>query len=189
MNMKEGLKSNLRGFSVGNCSSREPSSNPGFCVTVISTTPVGTAGALNAAIRLGKDLGARITLLSFEPVRFHTFPDQPPLISDSIPVPNYLRTPDPPGQPGDVEFRICFYRDVDGDLPRVLRRPSLVVLGGKRHWWATREQRLEKALRRLGHHVIFVDLGSKTYQSSYGAFIPLSVSGTGSPSEDEGALH
>jgi len=32
-----------------------------------------------------------------------------------------------------------------------------LALGGKRRWWLTREQRLEKQLKKLGHQVIFVE--------------------------------
>jgi hypothetical protein len=171
--MKEGLKSNLPGFSGGNFSSREPSSNPGLCVTVISTTPVGTAAALNAAKWLGKDLGARITVLSIEFVQSHESPDQPPLISDCLPLPNYLCGSSSGPQAQDVEFRICHCHDLEGDLPRILRRRALVVLAGKRRWWSTREQNLESALQRLGYHVIFIDIGSKPHQGSNKVIQPL----------------
>jgi hypothetical protein len=170
--MKEGLKSRLPGFSGGGFSSREPSSNPGLHVTVISTTPVGTAAALNAAKWLGKDLGARITLLSFEFVQFDSSPDQPPLISECLPVPNVLSVSSSGGQAPDVECRICLCHEIEADLPLVLRRRALVLVGGKRRWWSTREQKLEKALRRAGHHVLFIDIGCEPHQASNKAIQP-----------------
>jgi hypothetical protein len=68
-----------------------------------------------------------------------------------------------------AKVRICLCHDLEGDLQRVLRRRALVLIGGRRHWWPTSEERLEKALRRLGHHVIFIDAGQKAGRASQGA--------------------
>jgi hypothetical protein len=32
---------------------------------------------------------------------------------------------------------------------------SIVVLGGRKRWWPTREKKLARQLRRAGHEVVF----------------------------------
>jgi hypothetical protein len=167
--MKKGPTPNCTGSHGGHSASRTSSSDPGLCVTVISTTLEGTTAALDAARWLAKDLGARITLLTMQvvPVRFPL--DKPPVAPDftikqqrSLLFPSVTRE--------DVTNRICLCRDRDDGLRRVLRRRALVVIGGRRRWWLGGEERLEQALRRLGHHVIFVDSGHKTERTSRNSF-------------------
>jgi hypothetical protein len=164
--MSEGLRPNSPTGFAEQFPVREPSSNPGLCVTVITTTPTGTAAALHAAKSLSKDLGARITLLSFEFVRIRSLLGEPSFIWDYTPEGDGLCVPGSPGQGEDVQARTCLCNNREGDLPLVLRRRALVVIGGKRRWLPTREQKLERALRRLGHHVIFINVGSETGRAS-----------------------
>jgi hypothetical protein len=49
-------------------------------------------------------------------------------------------------------------RDSSETLLAVLKPRSLVVIGGRRRWWPTREERLAKKLRGAGHEVIFAEL-------------------------------
>ena len=160
--MKEGLTTSSAGGFGDQFPPREPSSNPGLCVTVISTTPAGTTAALNAAKSLGKDLRARITLLSFEFVRVQSPLDQPFFLWDDLSEEDRSCVPYSPGREEEVPARICLCNNREDVLPLVLRRRALIVLGGKRRWLLTSEQKLERALRRLGHHVIFIDVGRKT---------------------------
>jgi hypothetical protein len=57
-----------------------------------------------------------------------------------------------------VDLKIRFCRDWSSGVQRLLRRRSLIVIGGRRHWWASRAEKLERVLRDLGHHVIFIDV-------------------------------
>ena len=59
--------------------------------------------------------------------------------------------------PVETTVRFYFCRDRDETLASVLKPHSLVVLGGKKHWWPTSESRLAKRLRRLGHEVILTE--------------------------------
>src|SRR4029077_4509030 len=54
-----------------------------------------------------------------------------------------------------VHLYLC--RDRVRALSQVLRPNSLVVLGGRKHWWPTAESKLARALRSQGHRVILVD--------------------------------
>jgi hypothetical protein len=130
-----------------------------LCVTVIATTQEGTIGALNAASSLARDLDARIVLLKVEVVP-PRFPVNKPLLPLDFIV-NQQRSLllDSNSRDEDVAIRICLCRDLDQCLLHVVRRRALVVIGGKRRWWTSAEEKLEYAFRRLGHHVIFIQVG------------------------------
>jgi hypothetical protein len=167
--MEKGPTPNCMGSPGAHNGSRTSSSDPGLCVTVISTTPEGTTAALDAASWLAEDLEARLTLLTMQvvPIRFAL--DKPPVALDfileqqrSLLLRSVAREV--------ATIRICLCRDRDDGLRRVLRRRALVVIGGRRRWWSSGEERLEQALRRLGHHVIFVDSGRETGGTSRHSF-------------------
>jgi hypothetical protein len=136
-------------------------SEPGLCVTVISTTPDGTIAALNAARCLAKDLGARITLLKMEVVPLRIPLDEPPVSLDFVTKQECSRVLQSSAREVDVTIRTCLCHDRDLCLRRLLRRRALVVIGGRRRWWASREEKLEQILCRLGYHVIFINGGHK----------------------------
>ena len=54
----------------------------------------------------------------------------------------------------DTHVDIILSRDTQRTLRRVLRPHSLVVIGSRRRWWRTKEQRLAERLRNDGHQVI-----------------------------------
>jgi hypothetical protein len=136
-------------------------------VTVISTTEEGTTAALNAARWLAADLDARITLLKMEvvPIRFPLY--RPPVSLKFTIKQQHSLVRQSGAREEDVDIQIRLCRDCDSGLQRVLRRRALVVIGGKRHWWLSGEEGLERVLRRLGHHVIFVDVGQKPDRTSH----------------------
>ena len=143
-------------------------------VTVIATTEKGTTAALNEARRLAKDLDAHITLLKMEvvPPRFPL--DKPPVSVEFTTKQQCSLVLQSGAREQDVTVRTCLCRDRNLSLQRIFRRRALVVIGGRRHWWLSREERLEKILRGMGHHVIFVEAGSKINESSHRSF-PLSL--------------
>lgn len=159
-----------------------------LCVTVIATTEEGTTAALNAAKWLAGDLDARITLLKIEVMRIRLPLYRPPLslIFSINQQHSLVRRSDAGEEDVNIQIRLC--RDFDSGLQGVLRRRALVVIGGRRHWWLRREERLERALLRLGHHVIFIDVGGKTKQTSQSNSLPIFVgSGAGQFRMREGA--
>jgi hypothetical protein len=164
------------------------SSALGLCVTVIATTEEGTTAALNAARWLATDLDARITLLKMEVVPIH-FPLYRPPVSINFTINqqhSLVRRSGALEEEVDIQIRLC--RDWDSGLQRVMRRRALVVLGGRRHWWLSGEEKLERALRRLGHHVIFIDVGQKPERTSRSNSFPVSLAcGPGQFRKQEGA--
>jgi alkylated DNA repair dioxygenase AlkB len=59
--------------------------------------------------------------------------------------------------PVETTVRICLCRDRWEALEVLLEPRSLVVLGGRKRWWPTRESRLAQKLRRAGHEVILTE--------------------------------
>jgi hypothetical protein len=165
MSMKKNQTPKSKGTSRGEQTS-DAISCPGMCVTVIATTDEGTTAALNAASWLATDLDARITLLKME-IALNRFPltrPQGSLLCTINREDALVRRSRAIEEDVDIQVRLC--RDIDSGLQRVLRRRALVVLGGRRHWWLSDEEKLERSLRRLGHHVIFIDVAQETRWSA-----------------------
>jgi hypothetical protein len=57
----------------------------------------------------------------------------------------------------ETQVHIYVCRDRHAALSAALGPRSLVVIGGKRRWWPTREQRLAAELAKQGHHVVFAN--------------------------------
>jgi hypothetical protein len=122
-------------------------------VTVVFTTSEGTAAALRTAGSLAKQLNGRVTLLAPVAVSWHVPFDQPPVATEW----NRRRLETLAREcPADTTVRLHLCRDGWDTLRRLLRPNSLVVLGGGKHWW-TREARLARKLRRLGHEVVVAE--------------------------------
>jgi hypothetical protein len=130
-------------------------------VTVIATTDGGTAAALHAAKGLAKDLGATITLLKLEvvPARYPLYRPPRSLCCTIRQQHELVHQCGAREEEVAIQIRLC--RGLESGLRHVLRRRALVVIGGRRHWWKSGEEKLEQSLRRLGHHALFIDVGRK----------------------------
>ena len=124
-------------------------------VVVIFTNTAGTLAALQMADRLAKRLDARLRLLLPYEVPY-TLPLTRPAVSVG-----FLE-----GQlhalacktPMEISAHIFLCRDKRRTLRLILKPRSVVVLGGRKHWWPTEEQRLVSLLKKGGHHVVFAEL-------------------------------
>lgn len=133
-------------------------------VNVIFTDPLATAAALKTAGSLARDLGACIRVRAPIAVPYALPLDRPPvsvnfiekLLSDLV-----CRLDLDAFEPS-VHLYLC--RDQVETLLRVLSPNSLVVIGGRKHWWPTAERGAAKAMRSKGHRVVFIGLkpGSKS---------------------------
>jgi hypothetical protein len=161
MNIDERPAQNLRELRGGDDAFHGLTLHSPLNVTVIATTERGTTAALDEARRLAQDLNARITLLKIEvvPTRFPL--DKSPVSLDATTRRQCSLALESSSIEQDVTIRSCLCRDRDFSLQRIFRRRALIVIGGRRHWWLSREEKLEKVLRSMGHHVIFVELDSK----------------------------
>jgi hypothetical protein len=128
-------------------------------VNVIFTDPAATAVALHYAASLARGLSGRISLRAPLVVPLRLSLDESPVsvrfmerrLSDLV----YRLGEDAAG--ATVHLYLC--RDRLEALLEVLSPDSLVVIGGRKRWWATEESRIAKALRSKGHRVVFVSVG------------------------------
>lgn len=129
-----------------------PCPGPELKITVVFTSVHATLGALQHAAALANRLSARITLLVAQVVPYPL-----PLPNPSVPVEfseRRFRVLAGAGAVG-TSVHICLCRDALEGIRAVLPPRSLVVIGGRRRWWPTRESRLAAGLRKAGHEVIF----------------------------------
>jgi hypothetical protein len=131
-------------------------------VNVIFTGPRETAAALTIAKSLADGLGACIRVRAAIAVPIRLGLDQCPV---SIPF-MQKRLSDLISDPAlsETEHTLHLYvcRDANEALLRALKPNSLVVIGGRKHWWPTSVAQLERALRAKGHRVVFVDAKRQT---------------------------
>ena len=128
-----------------------------LAVEVVYTTDGGTRRALEKAWALAQNLGVHVRLVFIYAVPY-TLPLGKPAVSLAF-LQNKL-TKLAGGFSGEASVHIFLCRQASRSLQDALPQSSLVVLGGRRHWlWPTKMQRLEKRLKKLGHHVVFAELG------------------------------
>lgn len=130
-------------------------------VNVIYTNPKATAMALKSAALLARDLGARIELRAVMAVPLRLPLDHPPVAVSFLErlLAKLVWQLEPcPFEPS-VHLYLC--RDQIETLLHVLEPHSLVIIGGRKHWWPTQETRMARTLRSHGHRVVFVPLGQE----------------------------
>ena len=133
-------------------------------VTVIFTTPEATIAALRVAATLGRSWNAPIRLLA----------QQPPMrsISQDRRIGNPVENPAFRARlaaeiDARVDVLVCVARCMTDLARALLHRHSLVVIGGRRSWWPTQQERLRRALEAQGHFVIFVNEADERSQHEH----------------------
>jgi len=123
-------------------------------ISVVFTTVDATLAALRAAATMANRLHARITLVVPEVVPFHLPLNEPPVVHDWNEKRFRVLAAESPVET-TVRFYLC--RDRDETLAAVLKPHSVVVIGGKKRWWPTAENRMANRLRKLGHEVVLTE--------------------------------
>jgi len=122
-------------------------------IVVIFTSASATIAALKKAGSLAESLGLKITLVVPQIVPFPLPLTSPPVLLDF----QEKRFRELAMEsPVDVRVQIFLCRDALETLKRVLTPRSVVIVGGRRRWWPTKETRLARQLRR-DHDVIFTE--------------------------------
>jgi hypothetical protein len=126
-------------------------------VTVMVTTEQGTLAALRTAGDLAEDLRLQLVLVSIAVVPCHFSTEAPPVSISFLEqrARTWIAVSGVEAEHASLQIYLC--RDRKQCLQQVLARNSLVVVGGRRRWWPSKEQKLEKYLRSLGHRTIFVE--------------------------------
>jgi hypothetical protein len=120
-------------------------------VFVIFTSVNATLQALKQAGNLAHQLNGRIMLVAPQVVPYPLPLTSPPVLLDW----NERRLRVIADESAvETIVRIYLCRDRWQALEQALRPHSVVVIGGRKRWWPTRESRLARRLRRAGHDVI-----------------------------------
>jgi hypothetical protein len=123
-------------------------------VAVVFTSPAATLAAVRKAGVLARPLNARISLLFPQVVPYPAPLETPPVLLDFSE--QWIREI-AEQSPVQTAVHIYLCRDAAGTLQSVLAPRSLVVIGGRKRWWPTREQKLARKLLQSGHEVIFIE--------------------------------
>jgi hypothetical protein len=131
--------------------------NPKFRspVFVIFTSPDQTLKALEKADQVARLLRTRIEILALQSVPYTL-----PLDESSVPFEFLVRhLEEMAGQfpePTKISAYLC--RDPMETLKKVLNRYGPVVIGIRKRWWPTCDERLARKLCHAGYHVILVNV-------------------------------
>jgi hypothetical protein len=123
-------------------------------IVVIFTSVKATIAALKKAGAMAVSLIARTTLVVPQVVPYALPLTCPPVLLDFHE--NRFREI-AKESPVDIHVQIYLCRDTLETLKVVLKSRSLIVVGGRKRFWPTREKSLARKLRRLGHEVILTE--------------------------------
>jgi len=121
-------------------------------ITVVFTSVEATLEALREAGVLADRLGGQIDLVVTQVVPYPLPLSSPPVLLEWSERRFRVMAAD---SPVETKVRIYLCRDRLEALVAKLREHSVVVVGGRKRWWPTAETRLARALRKVGHEVIF----------------------------------
>lgn len=127
-----------------------------LAITVLYTSIRPTLAALRQAASLAGSLDAIIRILQVRAVPYPLPLNRPPADQEVL-ARNLSALAE--GHPIPIQMEICYGRDVTDALFQSLDPNSIVLIGLKRSWWPSIEQRWAKQLNRRGHHVILVPQG------------------------------
>lgn len=123
-------------------------------VAVVFTSATPTVAALKQAGALADRLSARINMVVPQIVPYPLPLESPPVLLDF----SERRFREIAREsPVETNVQIYLCRDRLETLKSVLAPGSVVVIGGRKRWWPTREKRLVRQLRRAGHEVVFTE--------------------------------
>jgi hypothetical protein len=122
-------------------------------VVVIFTSTELTIKALEKAEELAKSLEAKIAVVAAQIVPFPAPLDQPPVSFEFVIGQFEMAV----RNSRNIYFSTYVCRDQYEAYKRILDRNTPVVIGIKKRWWPTREERLARKLQRAGCQIILVE--------------------------------
>jgi hypothetical protein len=125
-------------------------------INVIFTTYHGSLAALRTAANLARNLDARIRFLVPLVVPF-ALPLRNPPVSVAFTERRCFAMAQACAGVSEVRVEVTLCRDKEALLLRTLRARSVVLLGGRKSWWPSGEQKLARMLQLHGYRVVLVD--------------------------------
>ncbi len=123
-------------------------------IVVVHSSVQATLTALTRAADLAKGLNARLRLVMMNVIPYPLPLDRPPVRRDF----NERRLVEiASASPIETTVHLCMCRQRLETLIALLRPHSLVVIGGRKTWWPTKEEKLARELRRAGYEVILAE--------------------------------
>jgi hypothetical protein len=128
--------------------------NPRLEIFVVYTSVQATVIALTRAAALAKGLNARLRFVMLNIIPYPLPLETPPVRCDF----SERRLLDiVSASPVETTVQLCMCRQRFEALVALLRPRSLLVIGGHKTWWPTKEEKLARELRRAGHEVILAE--------------------------------
>jgi hypothetical protein len=134
---------------------------PRVVLHVIFTTWPGTIAALRVADRQSQSLGARIVIWFFQTVP-RQFPASSPPISTSFIRRRLRAMARKCCRNAEVEIRICLCTNQLRSMEQAFASDAVVLAGGRKRWWRSREQKMTAFLRSCGYRALFVRIEPKS---------------------------
>ena len=121
-------------------------------IAVVFTSVESTLAALKEAGDLANSLGARIELVVPQVVPYPLPLETPPVLVEFNE--NRFRVM-ASESPVETSVQIFLCRDRFETLAAVLKPGSIVVVGGRKRWWPTKDKSLARQLQCAGFEVLF----------------------------------
>jgi hypothetical protein len=128
-------------------------------VSVLCTKMPATANELEVAAELARGLHARIHLLVAREVSYAVPLESSPVLVEFQEA-HLRKIAEAYG--GDIRVDVLLCRNAEEAFVQNLLPHSLVVVGTRKRWWPTREERLAQRLQNSGHAVLLIDRKAKT---------------------------
>ena len=135
-----------------------------FHITVLWTTEEGTLAALKTANSLARHTGLSVTLATVVIVPPAAALDRPRDFVNFLEqrAVHLLSATDIHNQKFTVQTWFC--RDQHKGIRQALGNLSLTIIGGRKKFWPTDEQKLEMWLQRQGYPVVFADARAASFE-------------------------
>jgi hypothetical protein len=144
-------------FSLGSIRAVEPpriSPEPELSVFVVFTSMNGTPKALEKAREMAQSLGAKVAVVAMQVVPFPLPLDEPP-VPMGFTIGRFEEMARELSEKPKVSGYLC--RDPLEALKGILKPNCPVVMGIKKKWWPTSDERLARQLRRAGYNITLVE--------------------------------
>ncbi len=130
-------------------------------VHVVFTNWIGTKAALRMAGEWVRGLDARIVVW-FPQVVPRQFPMTKPPVSSVFAERRLGSMALEYCEDAEISLQMCYCTNLRRCLANVLGPDSVVLVGGKKRWWRSTEQKLAGFLKSCGHRVLFISTEEKS---------------------------